>query len=164
MPPSRPPIDYIQRTREQYDALGYPTYRWVENEGSPPWSPVAKPLAESRVALIGSGGVYTPGQIAYHFKDDTSFRLIDSDTPEGDLHVTHFAYDLSDARRDPNVVFPLGTLRRLVTEGFIAGLGPRAYGFMGGIYSARKVRDVLAPALADRVVEDEVDLALLVPV
>ena len=164
MAPTRPPIDYIQRTREQYDALGYPTYRWVENEGPPPWAPVEKPVRESRVALIGSGGVYTPGQIAYHFKDDASFRVIDADTPERDLHVTHFAYDLADARRDPNVVFPLGTLRRLAADGAVGEVGRHAYGFMGGIYSARRVRDALAPALADRVVDDEVDLALLVPV
>jgi hypothetical protein len=35
---------------------------------------------------------------------------------------------------------------------------------MGGIYSSRKVRDLLAPALAERIIKDEVDLALLVPV
>ena len=164
MTPSRPPVDYLQRTRDQYDALGYPPYRWVENEGPPPWVPVRKSVAESRVALIGSGGVYTPGQVGFHFKDDYSFRVIDAETRESDLHVTHFAYDLTDARRDPNVVFPLGTLRRLAKEGVIAGLGPRAYGFMGGIYSSRRVREWLAPALADRVVEDAVDLVLLVPV
>ena len=162
--PRRPPVDYIQRTREQYDALGYPTYRWVESEGPPPWAPVSKPLAECRVALVGSGGIYTPGQVAFHFKDDLSFRIIDPGTPESELHVTHFAYDMADARGDPNVVFPLGTLRRLVAEGVIAGLGPRAYSFMGGIYSSRRVADVLAPALAERIVADEVDLALLVPV
>jgi hypothetical protein len=35
---------------------------------------------------------------------------------------------------------------------------------MGGIYSARKVREVLAPAIADALVRDEVDVAMLVPV
>ena len=50
------------------------------------------------------------------------------------------------------------------TTWVIAGLGPRAYAFMGGIYSSRRVRDVLAPALAEHIVSDEVDLALLVPV
>ncbi len=62
------------------------------------------------------------------------------------------------------MVFPLDTLRWSVEAGLLGALGPRAYAFMGGIYSARKVREVLAPALADRLVADEVDLALLVPV
>ena len=35
---------------------------------------------------------------------------------------------------------------------------------MGGIYSARSVKETLAPALANRCEEDQVDLVLLVPV
>ena len=35
---------------------------------------------------------------------------------------------------------------------------------MGGIYSVRKVRDVLPPALAERLCADGVDVAILVPV
>ena len=35
---------------------------------------------------------------------------------------------------------------------------------MGGIYSSRRVRDELAPAIAGRLQKDEVDVALLVPV
>lgn len=164
MPGTRPPIDYIQRTEEQYSTLGYPIYRWVKSEAPPPWAPVRKPLAQSRLGLIASGGIYRAGQVAFHFKDDFSYREIDTATPSSELRVTHFAYDLGDARSDPNVVFPAGTLRRLVGEGKLGELAERAYTFMGGIYSSRKVRDVLAPALADRLVEDEVDLALLVPV
>ena len=76
----------------------------------------------------------------------------------------HFAYDLTDARSDANVVFPIDTLRTLAAERFIGSVSRNAYTFMGGIYSSRKVRDLLAPAIAERVVNDEVDLALLVPV
>lgn len=160
----RPPVDYIERTQARYDSLGYPPYRWVEIPEPPPWTPVAKPLSESRLGLIASGGIYTAGQIAFHYRDDTSFRIIDTATPVSELRATHFAYDLTDARRDPNVVFPLEPLRRLVCEGVLGELSPRAYTFMGGIYSARKVRDLLAPALCKCLLEDGVDLVLLVPV
>lgn len=160
----RPPVDYIARTRAQYDALGYPPYRWARNEEPPPWAPVSKPLAQSRLALVASGGIYRAGQVAFHFKDDISYREIDTRVPDEELRVSHFAYDVSDARRDPNVVYPAGTLRRLVAEGRLGELARRAYTFMGGIYSSRRVRDVLAPALAKRLVKDEVDLVLLVPV
>jgi D-proline reductase (dithiol) PrdB len=164
VPTTGPPIDYIERTAEQYSALGYPLYRWVESDSQPPWAPVRKPLAESRLGLIASGGIYVSGQVAFHHRDDTSYREVATDTPASQLRATHFAYDLRDARSDPNVVFPTGTLRGLVDEGRIGALSERAYTFMGGIYSARKVRELLAPALADRCVEDEVDLVLLVPV
>jgi len=164
MPARRAPIDYLARTRAQYDALGYPPYRWVESDAPPPWAAVAKPLEQSRLALVASGGIYRAGQVAFHFRDDISYREIDTTAPESELRVSHFAYDPSDARRDPNVVYPAGTLRRLVGEGRLGELARRAYTFMGGIYSSRRVRDVLAPALAKRLVKDEVDLVLLVPV
>ena len=159
----RPPVDYIERTREQYASLGYPPYQWVHNEDEPPFAAVSKSLAESRIGLIASGGIYREGQIAFHYRDDFSFRIIPSDTGKSALRVTHFAYDVTDARSDPNVVFPLETLRAEARERGIAEVGPNAYTFMGGIYSARKVRERLAPALAERMEDDAVDAALLVP-
>ena len=158
------PVDYIARTREQYDKLGYPPYQWVRNEDVPPFTPLTKPLNQAKVGLVASGGIYRTGQVAFHYRDDFSFREIPADTPASELRATHFAYDLTDARRDPNAVFPLETLRNLVGEGRIGGLGAQAYTFMGGIYSVRKVREALAPAIADRLLNDEVDLAILVPV
>jgi D-proline reductase (dithiol) PrdB len=163
---SPPPgaVDYIAVTKAAYDAMGYPPYRWVESETPPPWAPVAKPVSQSRVALLASGGIYRAGQVAFHHRDDASYRVIPSTVATNELRATHFAYDLRDARRDINVVFPIDTLRRLVDEGVVGGLTAEAYTFMGGIYSARKVRDELAPRLRDRVVESRADLALLVPV
>ncbi len=161
---TRPPVDYIERTREQYSALGYPPYHWVESDTPPPLAALDKPLAECRVGLVASGGIYVAGQTAFHYRDDTSFRIIDTTVDTATLRVTHFAYDLTDARRDPNVVFPIDTLRGLVEEGFIGELAPAAFTFMGGIYSARKVRDWLAPELGRRLAAQEVDVALMVPV
>ena len=160
---SRPPVDYIERTREQYSAVGYPAYRWVSNEDEPPFAAVSKPLAESRIGLLASGGVYRRGQVAFHYRDDLSFRVIPMDTETSDLRVTHFAYDVTDARADPNVVLPFEALGAEAREGGIADAAPNAYTFMGGIYSARKVREVLAPALADRMEEDAADAVVLVP-
>lgn len=157
-------MDYIERTRDQYSALGYGTYRWVASETAPPWTPLKKSIAESRLGLVASGGLYVEGQVAFHYKDDTSFRVIDTATPRERIRATHFAYDLTDARNDPNVVFPLDPLRALVGDGVIGSLAENAYAFMGGIYSARKVRELLAPAITARLVADQVDLVLLVPV
>ena len=158
------PIDYIERTRAQYAALNYPAYRWVENLSAPPWTPLKKPLNQCKVALICSGGIYKKGQIAFHYEDDTSFRIIRSDTPKSDLRITHFAYDMTAARKDPNVVFPNEGLQALADEGAIGEFAQNAYTFMGGIYSSRKVSSQLAPELANRVIKDEVDVVVLVPV
>lgn len=158
------PIDYIARTMAQYAALDFPAYRWVENTTAAPWSRLKKPLSECKVALICSGGIYKKGQIAFHYEDDISFRIIESDTAPSDLRITHFAYDMTAARKDPNVVFPTQGLQALADDGAIGELALNAYTFMGGIYSSRKVSSQLAPELANRVIKDEVDVVVLVPV
>jgi D-proline reductase (dithiol) PrdB len=116
------------------------------------------------MGLAASGGIYVTGQVAFHYKDDTSLREIPTDVDSSALRATHFAYDLSDTRTDPNVVFPIDTLRRLVGEGIVGSLARRFHTFMGGIYSARRVTAELAPQLLQRFREDEVDAVLLVPV
>lgn len=158
------PVNYIERIRDKYTTLGYTPYQWVVNTEPPPWQPLRKPLAACRLGLVASGGIYVTGQVAFHHKDDASWRTIPTDVSTVDLRATHFAYDLTDARQDPNVVFPLDTLRRLVQEGVIGELSGPAYTFMGGIYSARRVREELAPQLTDCLLRDQVDVVLFVPV
>ncbi len=158
------PVEYIARIRDNYARLGYKPYTWVANAETPPWAPLAKPLSQCRLGLAASGGIYRAGQVAFHYKDDTSVRDIPTDVDARELRATHFAYDLSDARTDPNVVFPIDTLRRLVREGFLGGLAAQFHTFMGGIYSARRVREELAPDLLARFRGDAVDAVLLVPV
>jgi len=160
----QPPVEYIPRITAQYIGLGYGEYRWVHSETPPPWTPLTKPISECRIGLIATGGVYAVGQTAFHYRDDTTYRAIPTDVDTSDLRATHFAYDLTDARSDINCVFPIEALRALRDSGEIGELGPNAYTLMGGIYSTRRVREELIPALAKRCVADELDVVLLVPV
>jgi len=157
-------VAYIPRISDTYDSLGYPSYKWVVHPDPPPFQPLKKPLSRCRLALAASGGIYVAGQKAFHHKDDTSYRAVPMDTKTKDLRATHFAYDLTAARKDPNAVFPIDTLRSLRAEGFIGRLARNAYTFMGGIYSARRVREELAPRITERLLKEEVDALLLVPV
>ncbi len=159
-----PPADYIDETRTLYSSLGFDPYRWAERPEPPEFVPLTKPLSESRVALVGSGGVYRAGQIAFTTADDTSIRVIASDTPTSELRTAHFAYDQADARTDPNVVFPLDRLNELAADGTIGEVADNAYAFMGGIYSTRRLEAELVPTLLEQLQADEVDLVLLVPV
>lgn len=162
---SLPPADYIGETRRLYDSLGYDGYRWADRtDEPPPFQPFGKPLAESRILLIASGGVYRHGQVAFHTKDDTSIRLIAADTPTGDLRTAHFAYDQTDARVDPNCVFPLEVLRDLVDAGELGAVCAEAITFMGGIYSTRRVEEETVPRIIERCRALEPDLVLLIPV
>jgi hypothetical protein len=151
-------------TRRRYERLGYQPYQWARSETPPPWRPMAKPLKESRLAVVASSGVYVAGQVAYHYKDDDSIRAIPKATDTAKLrfaHVTEFY--LADARRDPNCLFPIDPLRRLEREGFIGALADPLWSCMGGIYSQRRVRETLAPALVRALKDQKADAALLIP-
>ena len=54
------PIPYMQRIRDYYQALGYGApYRWA-HYAEAPFTPLKKPLAESRVGLITTAAPYQP--------------------------------------------------------------------------------------------------------
>ena len=154
------PIAYIPRTREMY--ADHSPYRWVVN-GDVPWTPLTKPLNQCQVALISSGGVYHVGQRAFHTKDDTSYREISRNVAVEELRVSHFGYRTEDARKDPNCVFPIEPMRDMEAEGIIGKLADPAYTIMGGIYSARSVRENLVPRLIERFEQRDVDVLYLVP-
>ena len=159
------PVDYIQVTKDAYALLGYDAYRWADNTAEPSaFVQPAKPLSESKVLLIASGGVYRVGDIGFTHKDDLTHRETPTDTPSEDMRVTHFAYDEESAKADINAVFPIDSLRAMVDAGEIGSLADESLTFMGGIYSQRRLGETLIPAIVDRVAELEADIALLVPV
>jgi len=158
------PVEYIARITDNYAKLGYKAYQWVKSTDAPPWTPLRKPLSQCRLGLVASGGIYATGQVAFHFKDDVSFRAIATTVKTSDLRTAHFAYDQTDARKDPNVVFPIDTLRRLVKEGVLGSLAENFFTFMGGIYSSRRVVEELVPRITESLLAEKVDVALLVPV
>ena len=90
------PVDYIARTREQYDALGYEPYRWAERPDAPPWTPLEKPVADSTVALVASGGAYRRGHVAFHWNDDTGIRMVRTDDGPVALWAGDAGYDAGD--------------------------------------------------------------------
>ncbi|MEM8922274.1 MAG: glycine/sarcosine/betaine reductase selenoprotein B family protein [Actinomycetota bacterium] len=159
-----PPADYIAETRSLYDSLGYEAYRWAERTDPAPWVDIGKPLSACTVAVIGSGGVYRHGQVAFHTKDDTSVRVLPSYTPTSALRTAHFAYDQADARSDINCVLPLDRLGELAADGVIGGVAAETYTFMGGIYSVRRLETEVVPRLVERCVALRPDIVLLVPV
>ena len=154
------PIEYIPRTLELYAT--HEPYRWVFNEDVP-WTPLTKPLSECRVALASSAGVYRVDQVPFHTRDDTSIREIPKNVAVGDLRVAHFGYRTEDAKKDPNCVFPIERLRELEREGLIGELADPTYTFMGGIYSARRVRQEVAVRFVELLTEAQVDLLYIVP-
>ncbi len=122
-----------------------------------------KPLEESRVALVTTGGVHLPEQPRFDIDDpsgDCSYREI----PAGatDLTWTH-AYHRPDEGADLDVVFPLWTMRGLAVEGVVGELNPRHFSFMGAIHDPGPLIGETAPEAAAKLADDGVEAALLTP-
>jgi len=143
-------------------------YPWRRIEPVP-WSPLGKPLAECRLALVSSAGRVLPSQPRFDESvkgGDPSFREIPGDVEVSALLETHRseAFDHSGIRQDANLVFPIDRLRELAAAGRIGSLNRRHLSFMGSITApGRLVRDT-APAAANWLLADQVEAALLVPV
>jgi len=156
-------VNYMHTIAERYKKLGFTPYRWFVADKAPSWQPLRKSLAESRIGMLSTSGAYALGQLAYHYRDDCSIRAILSATPNSELRFSHITENyLVDAKRDPSTIFPLRTLRALVSDGFIGSLANQVLSCMGGVYSQRRVREEVAPAVLNAFRAQQVDVALLV--
>jgi D-proline reductase (dithiol) PrdB len=156
-------VNYMQAIRARYEHLGYTPYRWYEADNTPPWTAMAKPLSEARLGLLSTSGAYVRGQVAYHYKDDTSIRALSSHVATTDLRFSHITENyLVDAKRDPHCIVPLMQLQTLRKEGAIGSLAEQVFSCMGGVYSQRRVREEVAPAVLEGMRSERVDCALLV--
>jgi len=129
----------------------------------PPFVKPQRPLGQSRLALVTTGGVHLPSQPRFDIDDpagDCSYREIPTDAEE--LTWTH-AYYRPDEGADLDAVFPLPTLRGLAEDGLVGELATRHFSFMGAIHDPTLLVEETAPEVGGKLVEDGVDAALLTP-
>jgi D-proline reductase (dithiol) PrdB len=127
---------------------------------------LAKPLSESKVALVGSAGVHLDDQEPFHVETvagDASYRLLPDDLEPGRLRFTHTHYDTTSAQADPNVVFPIDRLHEAVAEGRIGATSSVHIGMMGFNPNPVPIAEDTAPAVAEVLSNEAVDVVVLVP-
>jgi D-proline reductase (dithiol) PrdB len=97
---------------------------------------------------------------------DPSIREIRSDIDVSTLTETHRsdAFDHSGIQQDPNLAFPLERLRELSEDGRIGSLNHRHLSVMGSITAPGRLIKKTIPLVVPKLVEDNVDVALLIPV
>lgn len=149
------------------------TERWLKKQqlddyGPPPWTPLVKPIAQCRVAVVTTAGVHCRTDAPFDMGDkdgDPTYRVIPRDVAREALCITHDYYDHRDADKDSNIVFPLDRLWEFAREGVIGEVAPFHYSFMGHI-DGRHVARLLtatAPEVARRLKREQVDAVLLTP-
>jgi hypothetical protein len=115
-------------------------------------------LAECRVAIVLTA--VTNGDIPKNLRGAESHAI--ADVPEK-FRTDELSWDkVTTHTDDRQSFFPLEVLQSLESERMIGSLAPR-YHFVPTEYSQRNTRENDAPALVDACIEDEVDIALLIP-
>jgi len=162
------PVLYMQRTRDYYQALGFGAYRWAHYADTP-FTPLAKPLAQSRLALITTAAPYQPDKgdqgPGAKYNAAAKFYKTFSESSETipDLRISHVGYDRKHTHaEDPNTWLPLKQLQLAVKAGRIGALTPRFHGAPTN-RSQRVTLETDAPEILARCREDGADVALLVP-
>jgi D-proline reductase (dithiol) PrdB len=131
--------------------------------GPTPWT-AAKPLAESRVAIVTTAAMHVVGDEGFT-NDDTSFRVIDRE--RRDLTLGHWSpnFDRAGFAADLDVVYPIDRLEELAAAGVIGSVAPRHLAFAGNQEDTlTAIRLDSGPRAAALLLADAVDVVLLTPV
>lgn len=136
-----------------------PDFEWLAFPEPSPRNRLTVPLSRARVALISTAGAHLPEQRPMGPGGDLPRIPVDA----REIRLSHAGYHTRRASLDPEVVFPVGTLRALVQAGFIGGLAPTALSTMGYIPRGERVLERLVLPNVELLRSEDVDLALLVP-
>lgn len=152
------PVAYMERTRRYYAAQGFEkAYAWA-HFGDAPFVPLAKPLADSTLALVTTAARYQ--------RQESDPRYVDSGAVSpapARLYADDLSWDKKATHLDDRGSYlPIEPLRELVAEGRLGALAPRFH-CAPTEYSQRRTRQADAPEVLKRCREDGADVALLVP-
>jgi D-proline reductase (dithiol) PrdB len=139
----------------------------IRKESFVPQVRLRKPLAASRLTLVSSCGVHLktdqPLDVCHPF-GDFRFMRVPSGAKHDDLIIHQLKYPHDDADLDINVIFPIERLQELREEGYLGGLTPNFFSFIGYNMDPEKFERTVALGIAEAVVEQEhADCALLAP-
>lgn len=151
-------------------------YQAPDESANTPFTPLAKPLSQTRFALLTTGGLYLKGQQQPFDIDrearepewgDPSYRVIPNGTQLGEIAVAHTHYNPVDAEDDFNILLPVHRFLELEESGAIGSLAPSAYSVMG--YQGHPIPDYTqwrgkyGPEMLARMREEGVEAVLLTP-
>lgn len=144
------------------------TYPWRVIDPVPA-TELARPVADCRVAVVSSAGLVVPGDPPFDHKvrgGDFSYRVIPADVEVQRLEDHHRsdAFDHSGIETDSNMAMPLDRLHEMAAAGQIGSVAPRHISLMGSITIPGRLVKRSLPEIADLLVSDQVDVALMIPV
>ena len=156
------PVDYMERTRQYYRALGYDSdYVWSHNDDVP-FAPLSKPLAQSRLTLITTASPKSVGNQKAADRNKTVWSGYMTAAPD-ELYTDDLAWDKASTHtKDRECFLPVSAADRLVRDGLVGELAPRFHG-VPTVYSQGETIETFAPEVRRRCQADGVDVAFLMP-
>ena len=152
------PVRYMARTRDYYAAQGYDApYAWSHHDDIP-FAPLTKPLSECTATIV-----CTAMPDATYDRAHRRLHVGDFDTAPDAFYTGELAWDRDATHtNDRESYFPLNALRERIDAGDVGGLAPHFY-CIPTLYSQRRTIERDAPAIVASCLDNEVDVALLVP-
>ncbi len=138
----------------------------ISNDDVVTLAPLARPVSQCRLTFVSSAGVQPRGTLPFdvvHPVGDYTFRRVPSQARPDDLEIHQLKYPTDGALRDLNVIFPITRLQELVADGVVGSLAPSFYSFIGYNMDPQLLERTLAEDIADAVVADAAEIALLAP-
>lgn len=140
------------------DVIGIDTFEWVSFDEPSPRNQLEVPLADARVTLVSTAGAHEAGSRPLGAGGDAVLVPTDAD-----FELTHVGYDTDRASRDPDIVYPVRTLERLVADGVIGELAPTVISTMGFVPDGARLLTRAVPDAVECMHDEQAHLALLVP-
>ena len=163
------PIPYLQRIRDYYAGLGYGAPYVFAHFADVPFTRLAKPLSQARIALVTTAAPYDPargdqGPGAPYNAAAKFYAVYSGDTGrDHDLRISHVAIDRDHTTaEDQGTYFPLKALHAAAASGRIGSLTTRFHGAPTN-RSHRTTLQIDVPEIVARCREDGADATILVP-
>lgn len=146
----------------------------LPGEDGPVWATFPVRLAEARIALLSSAGLYVKahqpsfdaaGERANPMWGDPSWRAIPRSARQGDLGMMHLHVNDADVLADHEVALPLRALDELVAAGVVGASADTHFSVMG--YQEEDLeawRTRTAPEIVEVLRDERVDGLVLAPV
>lgn len=143
-----------------------PAFR-VLRRASIPWTPLARPIASARVALLTTGALHRRGDRPFRALEDpagdASFRVVPHAATEAELDLDAPYVDAKHTARDPEVALPRRALDALVARGIAGSAAREHYSFCGGVLRPFPGLRASAEELVERARAGGVDAIVLAP-
>jgi hypothetical protein len=137
------------------------------------WAPFGKRLADSRIALLTSAGLYLKGtqesfdlgrEQTHPEWGDPTWRRIPADADRSEIAVAHLHINDEDLLTDPEIVLPAKALAQLIADGVVGSATSEHISVMG--YQERSLegwRQETLPELIVQLRDQNADGLILAP-